>query len=77
MTSRGVAVGVGHEGGVHVEGGRCQRVAEPTRDGAYVDAGCQEPGGDEVAQVMKAHVVEASLLLPGDLVVSDHRPPAG
>ena len=48
---RGVAVGVGHEGGVHVEGGGGVGVAESAGDGADIDAGGEQPGGDMVAYV--------------------------
>jgi hypothetical protein len=74
-------VGVGNERGVYVEGGRCQGVAQPTRDGAYVDAGGEEAGGDEVAHVMQAQLVEAGVVAkvaecPAGRV-RPPRPPAG
>ena len=52
--SGGLAVGVGEERGVDVQGGGCLGVPEAARHGAQVDVGAEEPGGDVVAQIVEA-----------------------
>lgn len=49
---RRLSVGVGHERGVDVERGGRFGVAEPSQDGAEIDARREESGGDVVAEVV-------------------------